>query len=150
MLAATLEKEEIMESKEMTAAGKPVDEIFVFGSNLSGIHGAGAAKAALDEWGADFYNGLGFQGKSYAIPTKDERIETLPLDIVKVFVRAFLAYAVQHPDTRFLVTRIGCGLAGFKDNEVAPLFRAAPTNCRFSANWKEWVSPKAEFDTRLF
>jgi len=125
-------------------------EIFVFGSNLSGIHGAGAAKAALDKWGAQFNNGLGFQGNSYAIPTKDERVQTLDIETVKVFVRAFLAFAFQHTETKFLITRIGCGLAGFKDEEIAPLFRGATKNCVFSAAWKEWVSPKATFDERLF
>jgi hypothetical protein len=97
-------------------------EIFCFGSNLSGIHGAGAAKTAMDLYGAKWGKGVGHHGRSYAIPTKDERIRTLPLESVAKYVTDFIAYARQNPDLTFYVTKIGCGLAGFKESDIAPLF----------------------------
>lgn len=96
-------------------------EIFVFGSNLSGIHGAGAAKSALG-WGAQYGTPVGLQGRTYAIPTKDEYIETLSVDEIKIFVDEFVRFAKSRKDLVFLVTEIGCGLSGYKPNEIAPLF----------------------------
>lgn len=101
------------------------NEIFVFGSNLSGIHGAGAAKIALDKFGAVYGKGIGFYGKSYAIPTKDENVMTLPLSKIEVYVNNFIKFAEQNPKNNFIVTKIGCGLAGFRVEDIAPLFKNA-------------------------
>ena len=96
------------------------NEIFVFGSNLAGAHGGGAARIALDCFGAVWGQGVGLQGQSYAIPTMQGGVET-----IKPYVDEFIDFARQHPELKFLVTRIGCGIAGFRDEEIAPLFTAA-------------------------
>lgn len=96
------------------------NEIFVFGSNLAGHHMGGAARAAHVKFGAQWGIGVGLTGKSYAIPTMQGDIDT-----IKPYVDQFLEYAERNPDYRFLVTRIGCGIAGFKDEEIAPLFKEA-------------------------
>lgn len=93
------------------------DEVFVFGSNLGGMHGGGAAYVAFRKFGAVMGCGVGHQGQSYAIPTMQGGVET-----IKPYVDAFIGYARQHPDLFFYVTRIGCGIAGFTDREIAPLF----------------------------
>lgn len=114
-------------------------EIFVFGSNLSGIHGAGAAKVAYKKHGARYGMGHGHYGDSYAIPTKDYEIKSMSLEHIKPFISAFIVYAANHPEWDFKVTRIGCGLAGFKDEDIAPLFRIATGNCTFDEAWKPWL-----------
>lgn len=96
------------------------DDIFVFGSNLAGHHGGGAARTAYNRFGAIWGQGDGLQGNSYAIPTMQGGVET-----VKPYVDRFIAFAVSHPQLTFYVTQIGCGIAGFRDAEIAPLFRAA-------------------------
>ncbi|MBQ4476733.1 MAG: hypothetical protein IJK62_04470 [Bacteroidales bacterium] len=93
------------------------NEIFVFGSNLAGAHGGGAARIAMDKFGAVWGQGVGLQGQSYAIPTMQGGVET-----IKPYVDEFIEFAKQHPEYKFLVTRIGCGIAGFTDEEIAPLF----------------------------
>lgn len=103
-------------------------DVFVFGSNLLGIHGAGAAKDAVKYHGAEYGNGRGRQGKSYAIPTKSTPYETLPLAAIEVFVKEFLEYAEDHWEESFFVTAIGCGLAGYKPEQIAPMFRNAHPN----------------------
>jgi len=101
------------------------NEIFVFGSNLSGRHGLGAAKTALG-WGAVWGQGKGLQGRTYGIPTKNANItQTLTLVEIELFVNEFIEFAKKHPALTFLVTEIGCGLAGLKPKEVAPLFKDA-------------------------
>ena|SRR5688500_8189148 len=104
------------------------NEIFVFGSNEAGIHGAGAAKAAVEYFGAKMYKGHGMQGKSYALPTKDKRLYPLHIDRVKRHVQVFIAHAKRSPDKTYLVTKIGCGYAGFTPEQIAPLFKDAPDN----------------------
>jgi hypothetical protein len=99
--------------------------IFVFGSNLSGIHGAGAAKYAYNHHGALWSKGIGLQGESYAIPTKDYNIKTLPLHIIRLYVKDFIDFAKGHPELEFEVTKIGCGLAGYTPEDIAPLFEGA-------------------------
>ena len=110
--------------------------IFVFGSNLAGIHGAGAALQAAAIWGAETGCGEGRTGNAFAIPTKDEQINTLPLYFIHACVNDFLEYARAHPELTFLVTRIGCGLAGYKDFEIAPMFANAPENCDLPEGWE--------------
>lgn len=92
-------------------------EIFVFGSNLQGSHGGGAAAIAADQFGAIWGQGVGLQRQSYAIPTMHGGVEEL-----KPYVDEFIEFAKQNPDFDFLVTRIGCGIAGFTEEEMAPLF----------------------------
>lgn len=96
------------------------NEIFVFGSNLAGAHGGGAARIAMDKFGAVWGQGVGLQGQSYAIPTMQGGVET-----IKPYVDEFIEFAKMHPEYKFLVTRIGCGIAGFTDEEIAPLFKEA-------------------------
>lgn len=107
-------------------------EVFVFGSNLAGRHGAGAALEARRNHGAIYGQGIGIQGNSYAIPTKDESLKTLPLGEIKLHVEHFKRYAREHPELMFRVTRIGCGLAGYQDGDIAPMFLNAPNNCKLS------------------
>lgn len=96
------------------------DEIFVFGSNLAGMHGGGAARAARLRFGAVMGQGVGLQGQSYAIPTMQGGTDT-----IRPYVDEFIAFARQHPEKKFLVTRIGCGIAGFDAEDIAPLFHDA-------------------------
>ena len=96
------------------------NEVFVFGSNLQGHHYGGAARIANEKFGAIFGQGVGLQGQSYAIPTMQGGV-----DVIKPYVDEFIEFAKQHPELIFYVTRIGCGIAGFKDSEIAPLFTAA-------------------------
>ena len=95
-------------------------EIFVFGSNLAGAHGGGAARAARLHFGAVMGQGVGLQGRSYAIPTMQGGPET-----IKPYVDDFILFAKQHPELTFLVTPIGCGIAGFHARDIAPLFASA-------------------------
>lgn len=115
-------------------------EVFVFGSNTAGIHGAGAAKEAFNKHGAKYGIGYGLSyddnGASFAIPTKDRHIQTLPTAAVEGFVKGFLTFAKSRPDLTFKVTRIGCGLAGFRDQDIAPMFVKAPSNCLFDTKWQ--------------
>ena len=85
---------------------------------------------------AEYGVGVGRTGNAYAIPTKDERIRTLPLNRIQLFVAEFIFYANQNPQLEFEVTRIGCGLAGYTDSEIAPMFRDAPKNCQLPEGWR--------------
>jgi len=96
------------------------DEVFVFGSNLEGHHGGGAARTALRNFGAVYAQGVGLQGQSYAIPTMQGGVDT-----IAPYVDEFIAFAEAHPEKFFYVTRIGCGIAGFRDEQIAPLFQRA-------------------------
>ena len=96
------------------------NEVFVFGSNLGGFHAGGAARAAAKLFGAVWGQGVGLQGQSYAIPTMQGGVDT-----IKPYVDEFIDFARQHRELTFLVTRIGCGIAGFTDEEIAPLFVSA-------------------------
>jgi hypothetical protein len=102
------------------------NEVFVFGSNLRGCHGAGAAADAAKYFGAKMgiTNANGRCGvQSYAIPTKDHSICTLPLTVIQLYVTEFLAYAQAHPELIFILTPIGCGLAGYSPTQIWPLFK---------------------------
>ena len=96
------------------------NEIFVFGSNLEGMHGGGAALIAYNKFGAIWRQGVGLQGQSYGIPTMHGGV-----DVIKPYVDEFIEFAKSHPELKFLVTRVGCGIAGFRDEEIAPLFKDA-------------------------
>ena len=113
--------------------------IFVFGSNEAGIHGAGAAAFAYSKRGARYGFSYGHSGESFAIPTKNEDIQTLPLIMIQGYVNGFLAYAYGKRKLKFMVTRIGCGLAGYKDHEIAPMFEGAPLNCLFDEKWRQYL-----------
>jgi hypothetical protein len=100
------------------------DPVFVFGSNEAGRHGKGAALWARQHRGAIYGRGEGMQGNSYAIPTKDANLKTLPIDTIANYVVGFLEYALSHPELTFQVTPIGCGLAGYKPKDIAWMFDA--------------------------
>ena len=110
------------------------NEIFVFGSNLAGFHGGGAARIAYEQFGAEWGVGVGRTGQCYAIPTMQGGVET-----IRPYVNEFIRYAEQHPELTFLVTRIGCGIAGFTDEQIAPLFAAARNlpNVALPEGWRE-------------
>lgn len=112
------------------------ETIFVFGSNLSGRHGKGAALHAREHYGAVSGKGVGLQGSSYAIPTKDHGLRALSLNQIRHYVRQFIEFANEHPEMIFKVTRVGCGMAGYSDKQVAPLFVKVPKNCQLPEEWK--------------
>lgn len=113
--------------------------IFVFGSNLAGRHGKGAALYAKKYHGAIYGQGYGLQGNSFAIPTKDGNIKTLPLFHINHYVNMFLDFAKNNPELEFEVTNIGCGLAGYKPKDIAPMFRNHTNNCHFSDEFKVYL-----------
>ena len=108
------------------------NEIFVFGSNLQGMHGGGAAYVAHRKFGAIWGQGVGLQGQSYGISTMQCGVET-----IRPYVDEFIQFAKEHPNLTFLVTRIGCGIAGFTDDEISPLFEKAHDveNIVLPPNW---------------
>lgn len=108
------------------------NEIFVFGSNLQGMHGGGAAYIAYRKFGAIWGQGVGLQGQSYGIPTMQGGVDT-----IRPYVDEFIQFAKQHPELIFLVTRIGCGIASFTDSQIAPLFASAHdvANIVLPRNW---------------
>lgn len=111
-------------------------QIFVFGSNLAGRHGKGAAKFAFEHWGARYGQGEGLQGASYGIPTKDERLKILPLAEIEKHVERFLDFARAHQLMEFQLTAIGTGLAGYDAKDIAPMFRDAPDNVRMPVEFE--------------
>lgn len=119
--------------------------IFVFGSNLSGYHGGGAARDAFENHGAKWEMGEGLAGNSYALPTKGYNISYIPLDQVHIHVQKFIDFAAQNMDKEFQVTCVGCGLAGFKNKEIAPLFLLAPGNCLFDTKWMPWLGKQRRY-----
>lgn len=114
-------------------------KIFVFGSNLAGRHGAGAAKYAKDHYGAVYGVGIGPSGCSYAIPTKDYVLKTLTLHAIERHIKDFIEYAEAHPDDEFLLTPIGCGLAGYRRNQIKPLIEKynRPSNVIYTKEWED-------------
>ena len=117
------------------------NEIFVFGSNLAGAHGGGAARFAYERFGAVWGEGVGLHGQTYAIPTMQGGVDT-----IKPYVDAFIRFAKEHPERMFLVTRIGCGIAGFRDEEIAPLFAdsIAVENIILPMEFVENISPEGK------
>lgn len=133
-------------------------DVFVFGSNRAGKHGKGAAADARDFYGAIRWRGEGIQGPglfgtSYGIPTKDRWLKILSLEQIERHVKRFLDYAADHPEYRFLVTRVGCGLSGYQDHQIAPMFKGAPANCVFDPEWAPfglptWTTPPHSSPTK--
>jgi hypothetical protein len=132
--------------------------ILVFGSNEGGIHGAGAARFAYEKRGARWGTSYGLNGKSFAIPTKGFIMkrefgetsrayvgETLSLGQIADYVTGFKAFAKGRPDLTFQVTCIGCGLAGLKHEDIAPMFEGSPSNCLFDNLWYDWLGPTAMY-----
>jgi len=115
------------------------NEIFVFGSNYAGRHGKGAALDAVRKFGAKNGQGVGLMGRSYGIATKDRGLYTLPLDMIQQQIRKFYEFAIENPHFRFIVTPIGCGLAGYKPKDIAPLFHfyKRPLNVVLPDEFKE-------------
>lgn len=112
--------------------------IFVFGSNLAGRHGRGAALHARKHHGAVLGIGEGPQGNSYAIPTKGFAIRPLALDAIEGHVKRFIAYAKAHPENTFELTPIGTGLAGYEPSQIAPMFRGSPPNVVWPKVFEPW------------
>jgi hypothetical protein len=120
--------------------------VWVFGSNDSGIHGAGSARVAYNifnrPYGIQYSHGLYVSGnlqESYAIPTKDINIDTLPLSIVKYNISVFREFVEANPTKDYYITRIGCGLAGFDDRDIAPLFKGLGDNCSVAREWEKYI-----------
>jgi hypothetical protein len=120
-------------------------EIFVFGSNLAGRHGAGAAADAVQNYGAIYGRGIGLQGRSYGIPTKDASLHTLEINRIKPYINSFIDFAERSVGFKFKITQIGCGLAGIKSKDIAPLFKEAPSNCYFDAAWKKYLGKDTKY-----
>jgi len=114
-----------------------MSKVFVFGSNQAGNHGAGSAYEAVKHYGAKHGVGEGRRGDSYAIPTKDATLKILPLDKIKAKVEKFLNYAVVHETCEFHVVKIGCGLAGYKESDIAPMFKGASKNVVLPPGWRK-------------
>lgn len=123
-------------------AAPAAHQVFVFGSNLSGFHAGGAARAAHELHGAEWGVGEGRTGNAYAIPTVGANFGgPLTLSDIRRAVEIFLHHAAIHPEDAFLVTRVGCGIAGHKDEDIAPMFRDAPFNCSLPEPWQQLVEP---------
>lgn len=127
--------------KDGTSPGK--DWIFVFGSNQAGYHAGGAAHAAAEQFEAAWGVGEGPTGRAYAIPTMDKELNPRSLDAVEDSVQLFVMHAKSRPDEQFFVTRVGCGIAGFRDDQIAPMFVGASDNCSFAESWRRWLEGEA-------
>jgi hypothetical protein len=123
--------------------------IFVFGANEIGRHGGGAARVARERHGAVYGQGFGPQGNSFGIPTcakpTGEPNHEIALDKVKYYVGCFILYARAHPELGFQVTQVGCGLAGWTKEQIAPLFADAPGNCEFDTAWKPFLGENRKY-----
>lgn len=119
--------------------------IFVFGSNKMGIHRAGAAKYALEYFGAIMGQAEGHQGNSYALPTKQTPKVPLSLPAITENIERFMSYANKRHMKQFKVTKIACGLAGYHDYQIASLFRKAPNNCYFDMDWMPYLGEDKKY-----
>lgn len=126
-------------------------KIFVFGSNLAGHHGRGAAWDAAVHHGALHRVGVGLSGNAYAIPTKDCDLQILDQGTIRRYVEQFAEFAqivlAAQLFWTFQVTRIGCGLANYRDEQIAPFFRDCPPNCEFDEAWGKWLPEKLFWGT---
>lgn len=116
----------------------PKDRVFVFGSNIAGRHGLGAALTALRRYGAKYGIGVGYVGNSYAIPTKDKALKVLPLRDIVPYIQEFVQFTIDNPTLRFYVTPVGCGLAGYKPNVIGEHFKGA-VNCVFPSMFEQYL-----------
>lgn len=114
----------------------PRNHRFVFGSNLAGRHGKGAAKDAVDYFGAEYGVGYGATGRCWAIPTKDRKLRTLDIHKIGYHIMAFLWFAHVNKHMTYVVTKIGCGLAGYSEDEIKRWFRNAPDNVILPKGWR--------------
>lgn len=129
-----------MSAKPVAPSDDSRKEIFVFGADLGGRHSSGDALTALRDHGAVYGRAVGLQGRSYAIPVRDETGKLLPLPVIAGYVQAFLRFAATYPQMRFRVTRLAAGRGGYRDEEMAPLFAGAPANCRLPPAWQRHLS----------
>lgn len=113
--------------------------IFVFGANEAGRHGRGSALEAVKKHGAIYGRGYGLQGNSFGIPTKDKNLKILPLSKINEYVKLFLDFAKQNPECKFNVVKVGCGLAGYKDSDIAPMFKNKPDNVYLDKEWQIYL-----------
>jgi hypothetical protein len=125
----------------------PRRRIFVFGSNLQGIHGSGSARYAFDHYGAEWGVGEGLTGEAYALPTKHSPAQSLSIEELEEAVARFVDFAWDNPTMDFLVTSVGCGLAGFKPHEVGPMFLLAPDNVYIQMQIAQWVGSDPSDET---
>lgn len=116
-------------------------DIFVMGTNARGAHGAGAALLGRDLYGAETGVARGITGRCYGIVTKDRFIRTNSLVEIRREVAFFVAFTHSHPELNFWVTRIGCGLAGYKDRQIGGFFKGCNTNCNFAYQWRPYIEP---------
>lgn len=117
------------------------DEVWVFGSNIKGLHIGGAALKALD-YGAKMHHGMGYVGNTFAIPTvaiEEDKWFTRNIRLIAPFINEFIRFTYNNPDKSFFITSIGCGIAGFNPSEIAPFFKGCNTNVSFPDTWKEYL-----------
>lgn len=115
------------------------DEILVFGSNLAGRHGAGAARVAMLRFGAKYGVGVGRTGQAYALPTKDVNLRLLGMKLMREFVQEFREHTKKNKHETYFITRVACGLAGYEDADIAPMFRGATRRCNFPIEWRVYL-----------
>lgn len=117
---------------------KPIPDgaVYVYGANESYINASGTARIAREEYGAGMGRGWGLVGKSFGIPTKDWDINTLPLEDIAFYVKRFIAFAEARPKMIFYMTKIGCGLAGLKEEDIIPMFNNSPENVILPYGWE--------------
>jgi hypothetical protein len=121
----------------------PEDTVFVFGSNLAGIHDSGAARVAAQHFAAVNGVGRGWAGQSFAIPTLNEHIQQMPLSQIEHYVDDFKIYAKNHPKVKYFLTALGCGIAGYKVSEIAPLFKGIHSNVIFPESFRPYIEDDA-------
>jgi hypothetical protein len=131
---------------ESATPADPVRDVFVFGSDLGGRHSGGDALKALRHHGAVYGRGVGLQGRSYAIPVRDEHGKLMPVAVIARYVNAFLRFAAIHREMTFHISRIGCERGGYRDDEIAPLFAGAPPTCRLPRGWERFTRLRAAAD----
>ncbi len=117
----------------------PEDTVFVFGSNLAGTHQGGAAKTAHLFFGATKGVGRGWAGQSFAIPTMNEHLQQMPLSQIQHYIDDFKIYAKNHPKMKYFITSVGCGVAGYKVEEIAPMFKGIARNVIFPVSFRPFV-----------
>ena len=121
----------------------PEDTVFVFGSNLAGIHDSGAARVAAQHFAAVKGVGRGWAGQTFAIPTLNEHLQQMPLSQIEHYVDDFKIYAKNHPKMKYFLTALGCGIAGYKVSEIAPLFKGIHSNVIFPESFRPYIEEDA-------